>query len=49
MNSKIYSRKGNMLSSFGRKVKINESNSYINKLDAIDSEVQSLSQSDIES
>lgn len=38
-----------MLSSFGRKVKINDSNSYTNKLDAIDSEVQSLSQSDIES
>lgn len=38
-----------MLSSFGKKVKINDSNSYINKLDAIDSEAQSLSQSDIES
>lgn len=47
MNSKIYSRKGNMLSSFGKKVKINESSSYSNKLDAIDSEVQSPSQSDI--
>jgi hypothetical protein len=49
MGSKAYRKKGNMLSSFGKKGRLNESNEQLTlkNLDVIDSEHHSTSQAEL--